>query len=441
MIGRRQRTKGSRTPQPTAPPPWPGPYLGDSTYGPVCAGPQTSLLILGPPRSGKTSCVMIPNILAARGPVVSTSTKADVAEATMRARARRGRVWLFDPTGSLTLDDRTPLIRLRWSPVPGCENWDTALATARALVRAAQPGRGLLDATHWVERAEATLAPAASCGRASSTSPWPGSCAGSTAAKLDEPANILAHKGAEFAHDVLTGIAQTEERERSSILSTTSGVLAAYRSRAALEQADEPNFDPVAFAHSADTIYVAASAEAQEVAAPLVVALLERIRTAVYQRHPGWPPAVFALDEVANIAPIPSLPSIVSEGGGQGLVTIASLQDLSQARGRWGAAGEGFLTLFGAKLVLAGLADLRTLQLISALGGETDVPVTSTTRPLSILAPAGASSTTTWRRQPALPVDMVARGYPGAALAIHATSPVWVTLTPWWQEPWRSLAQ
>lgn len=219
-------------------------------------------------------------------------------------------------------------------------------------------------------------------------------------------------------------------------------MLAAYRTRAALEQADQPNFDPAAFAHSADTIYVAATGEAQDVAAPLVVALLERIRIAIYRRQLGWPPALFALDEIANIAPIPTLPAIVSEGGSQGLVTVAAIQDLSQARTRWGPAAEGFLTLFGAKLALPGLADLRTLQLISALGGEHDVAVTSVSRPATILSKAEATRTTTWRRQPALPIDLVARGYPGMALAIHsAQPPTWITVTPWWGEPWRSLAR
>jgi hypothetical protein len=52
------------------------------------------------------------------------------------------------------------------------------------------------------------------------------------------------------------------------------------------------------------------------------------------------------LDEVANIAPLQELPQIASEGGGQGLTLLAALQDLSQARARWGKAADGFLTLF-----------------------------------------------------------------------------------------------
>ena len=36
------------------------------------------------------------------GPAISTATKPDVMEATMRARAEIGEVWLFDPSGEHT---------------------------------------------------------------------------------------------------------------------------------------------------------------------------------------------------------------------------------------------------------------------------------------------------------------------------------------------------
>ncbi len=52
---------------------------------------------------------------------------------------------------------------------------------------------------------------------------------------------------------------------------------------------------------------------------------------------------------------------MVSEGAGQGLLVLACLQDLSQARGRWGPAADGFLSLFGTTVVLQGIADTATL--------------------------------------------------------------------------------
>src|SRR3712207_5291723 len=60
---------------------------------------------------------------------------------------------------------------------------------------------------------------------------------------------------------------------------------------------------------------------------------------------------LWALDEVANVAPLRKLPGIVSEAGGHGLQVLACFQDLSQARARWGAAADGFLSLFGTKVV------------------------------------------------------------------------------------------
>jgi type IV secretion system protein VirD4 len=47
-------------------------------------------------------------------------------------------------------------------------------------------------------------------------------------------------------------------------------------------------------------------------------------------------PLLLGLDEVANIAPIRSLPRLLSEGIQQGIVPVLGVQDMSQARARWG---------------------------------------------------------------------------------------------------------
>ena len=77
-----------------------GAYLGESQSGEmVCADAESAVMVLGPPRSGKTSGVMIPAVLGAPGAVIGTSTKPDVMRATWKARAEIGQVWLFDPAG------------------------------------------------------------------------------------------------------------------------------------------------------------------------------------------------------------------------------------------------------------------------------------------------------------------------------------------------------
>ena len=84
-------------------------------------------------------------------------------------------------------------------------------------------------------------------------------------------------------------------------------------------------------------------------------------------------PVYMCLDEVANMAPIHDLPSLVSEAGGQGLHVMICLQDLSQARQTLGRRRiDGFLSLFQTKVILSGIADPKTLEAISLCLGEYD---------------------------------------------------------------------
>ena len=87
--------------------------------------PRRNLLILGPPRSEKTAGVLTPAILAHPGPVISTSTKADVLRATGLVRARLGRVWHYGPDGAETPPGA---LELRWSPIPASAKWSSAIA-------------------------------------------------------------------------------------------------------------------------------------------------------------------------------------------------------------------------------------------------------------------------------------------------------------------------
>ncbi len=438
-------------------------YLGHDTDGWQFVPPELSVMILGPPRSGKTSSLIIPNVLAANGAVVSTSTKPDVLDATTTARSHIGRCFLFDPTGSVppTLD----LEPLRWSPVQGCGTWDGAMTTARSLVQVAisSGSRGMLrpESSHWNERAQSLLAPllyAAALEGADMRTvlTW-------VDRRKSLPAlTILASTPggiADLAAHALEGLAATDERELSGIWSTASGALTGFRTERALAVTVDPDFNPDEFAASADTIYICAPAHRQAQVAPMVVGLVEDVRNAAYQRaashlpgEPRRPPVLLALDEVANIAPLPHLPSMISEGGGQGVVTLASLQDLSQARQRWPDEAEGFPSLFGCTVVLPGIGDVRTLEALSTLAGDEEIAARSVStgrgpsgHPVSDLFTGGRphvgeSATTQWRRR--LPADLIARGSPGLALSFDDRNrPSWIRLAPAHSvEPWKTLS-
>ncbi len=160
---------------------------------------------------------------------------------------------------------------------------------------------------------------------------------------------------------------------------------------------------------------------------------------------------LFALDEVANIAPLDELPQIASEGGGQGLALLAALQDLSQARVRWGHAADGFLTLFGTKLILPGIADPKTLEAISLALGEYDRQMVSTTTPRggfgSFLAGTPASGTSRAEQSPRHRERVLSPGEIAgipAGKALHLDGVRWelLTLTPAFQaEPWKTISR
>jgi type IV secretion system protein VirD4 len=443
-------------------------YLGQGANGPMWAGAEQAVLVLGPPRSGKTSGLVVPTVLGAPGAVVSTSTKPDVLRATVRSRQRHGSCFLYDPSGTVEAPDG--VIPVRWSPVAGCLRWDDALLVAGGLVGSTRPSGGRSDGAndHWTERAQALLGPVLHAAalegvELATVLSW------IDRRQATAALGILDREGAVIAGDLLAGILATDEREQSGIWSTASGVLAAYRSEAALATTVAPDFNSATFCDSSSTLYICATGRHQALAAPLVVGILTDIRAAAYAqaadastRAQDRVPVVLALDEVANIAPVPDLPAMVSEGGSQGVVTLACLQDLSQARGRWGTAADGFLSLFGTTVVLPGIGDVRTLEALSTLAGEQEVPTRSVNEPVTgggrgwagavvnrmVRGPGrhapdplpSVTTSTVLRRR--LPPDVVGRGEPGMALVVNERNTMgWIRLTPWFScEPWRTAA-
>lgn len=413
---------------------------------PAYAAPELGLLVVGPPRCGKTSSVVVPNILAACGPVVTTSTKRDLLATTAAARSRVGDCLFFDPSGHLM--EQRAIERVSWSPLQSSLAWDSATLMAQAMVLTARPGSERGESYHWTERAQALLAPAFH------------------AAALDEMSMaellsfidrregrdllaVLARHDCEIPLDTLHGVLETEERELSGIWSTASSILAAYRSESALASTVGRCIDFDLLARGGDTLYVCAGSDEQRQAAPIVAGLLRDVRLGAYRaaerselgHGARRPPLLLVLDEVANIAPLHDLPTLVSEGGSQGVVTLACLQDLSQATARWGRLGEGFVSLFNTKMIFPGIGDTRTLEALSLLAGEHEVrSVALAEGPrLSGFAGllgrhAGARTTLSTRTERRLPVDLIARGVDGHALCFDGAVPSFVETRPWFEE-------
>ena len=173
-----------------------------------------------------------------------------------------------------------------------------------------------------------------------------------------------------------------------------------------------------AFLAGPHQLHVVAPSRHQAGDDPLVVGLIDELVHATYDRHDEGARLLLALDELANVAPLPRLASIVSEGGGQGVLTLACLQDLSQARSRWGASARG--------LPLA-LPHHRR----AARASPTAPPSSSSaTWPVARASPRPPTSAdrgdgapgprTSWVERDRATVDELAQGRPGYALGLDA---------------------
>ena len=208
-------------------------YVGKGKDGWTWAGPQCSTLVLGPPRSGKTSSLVIPNILLSNGPVVSTSTKPDVMRATAGSRRCDGWAFLYDPSGEVECPQGVE--RVGWSPLTSAVRWDAAIVTADAMVGASRLGSLRPAEHHWTERAGALLSSLIHAAALEGLSMpevlhWIDRHNGAPALEI-----LVSRLGEEApATDLLAGIVATDSREQSGIWSTASGVLAAYRTQSAL---------------------------------------------------------------------------------------------------------------------------------------------------------------------------------------------------------------
>ena len=138
------------------------------------------------------------------------------------------------------------------------------------------------------------------------------------------------------------------------------------------------------------------------------------------------------LNEAANICPLPSLPSLVSSGGGRGIPAMVVLQSLGQARHRWGdAQADAIWDAANVKVIFGGLAQADDLARISRLAGEVDQTTISRSR-----GAGGVSWSTGLRRIPVLGVEDL-RSLPAghAVLFYRHLRPAVIRLVPWWQLP------
>ena len=278
----------------------------------------------------------------AEGPTLVVTSNKTVWQDTKDARAKLGPVLLYDPTH---LCD-TPA-RLHWSPTTGCEDKQTAMKRATALLAPVRPTAKIDQAV--ADTAETLLRSylhaAAIDGRTiRHVHRW------SQGTQIQDAVRTLRTnpKAAPGAAGELEAALTSHPERRDIAQELTSRALSSLftvniREACTPNRTDALSLD--SFANEGGTLYLVGESiedpRTNPGAMPLLTALassvVERGRHMAERSSAGRldPPMTLVLDDIAAVAPLPQLPDLLSTGADRGLPTLALLRSQEQARARW----------------------------------------------------------------------------------------------------------
>jgi type IV secretion system protein VirD4 len=400
----------------------------------IAAEPRVSVLGVGPAQSGKTTGLVVPAIVEWQGPVLSTSVKADVVHDTHHARATNGQVLVFDPTASSTLT-HSP-----WSPITAAQTWEGARRTAANLLGVADQGAvHNIDDVFWKPAGARYLAPLLLAAAHAQLTMGDVLRWVAVIAK-DEPTEVLEDPGiagATAALEALRSVWSADHRLRSSLMQTIATGLDAWQEPAiAAATIGQSQINPHTLLDGRNTLYLIAPAHEQRRLRGLFTALVADVTAAAFERSarsgkPINPPLLLALDEAANIAPLPNLDEIASTGPGQGVQLLTILQNISQAQDRWGRdRAETIIANHRARLFCSGIGDHATLDHLQRTLGDEEITRTASHRQSPLTR--GSRTHSTDFRALAAP-HRVRQAHANTALLVYGRlAPAWINLRPWY---------
>jgi hypothetical protein len=333
---------------------------------------EEHILVMAPPRTFKTA-FLADVILRYPGPVIATTTKADVFSLTAAVRAQRGPVHVFNPQFIGDVPST-----FRWNPVAGCEDPATAIRRADAFAFAVSQ-QGVEDGSFWSAKASDYLrgffhAAALAGYDMRAVAAWV------SGADPDIPERILLAAGArQWA--LTLGELRSEAHKTAATVRMVMSRAISFMADPALAASVLPGpgegFDIPGFLRSCGTVHMIAESTGEDApVAPLFAAMATEIHyTAALtgQASPSGrldPSLLMALDEVTQICPIP-LPAWLSDSGGKGIQVVAVVHGQAQLASRWGEHGSQVVwDTSSVKAFLPGITDTSTLQAASTLCGQ-----------------------------------------------------------------------
>lgn len=386
------------------------------------------------PRSGKTSGLAIPAILAAPGPVLLTSNKAanDAFTATVDARAEVGTVWTLDPQ-QIAHHPR----QMWWDILADARDLTGAKRLAGHFVTASVDESNSSD--FWSTAASNTLG-ALFLAAASHRRPITDVLAWLATPADRTPVDLLTDAGHHAVAAQLQGTVSGATETRDGIYETARQYASCLLDPdvAAWVTPCEglPEFKPFAFATSRDTLYLLSKDGGGSASAIIAAAADAVMRAAVVvaERSGGRldPPALCVLDEAANVCKISDLPDLYSHLGSRGIIPMTILQSYRQGQRCWGEAGmDALWSAATIKIVGSGIDDADFADRLSRQAGDHDVQTTSVSN-----SESGKSTSVSMRTERVLPPDAIRALPKGKALLLATGIRIaMLDLKPWYKEP------
>lgn len=294
-----------------------------------------SLLVVGPTQAGKTSSLVVPAILGWPGPVVVTSVKNDVSDATATWRATLGDVQHLEPGR----DDG-----VTWDPLEGLIGLREALRVAQTLTSASTRAEG----DFWSALAVKLLAALFVSARQRRVSIF-------DVAEVVESrrwAEWISYDAAS-THDVmLRSFLEYDAKTLEGVVTTAETMLLPWRFRqttAHIRRITAAN----------NTLYLCATRGEQHAYEPLFRGALRTVledHQVLYDAGQSRP-LLLVLDEAATVASLDELDQLAATLSGLGVTLITVVQDFSQLVARWGARAATIVNNHASRMVLSGLAD------------------------------------------------------------------------------------
>jgi type IV secretory pathway TraG/TraD family ATPase VirD4 len=334
---------------------------------------RSSLLIVGPTQSGKTSSLVVPAILNWRGAVVVTSVKSDVVQATREWRSTLGNVELLQPghEGGFT-----------WNPLEGVHSLRHALRVARDLTSGSS-SRG--DTDFWNALATKLVGALLMLALENSSDIF-------DVAMMMENRSFnrwLHEKSTSEASQVVRSFLEHDARTLDGVLTTAETMVLPWRFRQPLARVR----DVLA---GANTLYLCSPRGEQQHYEALFRGSLRMVLEEQQERFDRGvhTPLLMVLDEAATVGSLEELDQMAATVSGLDVTLVTIVQDFSQLSSRWGARASTIVNNHSTRMVLSGLADPTVSKFLPELVDSTSDAKSTPIR----LLPAGTAFVVAGRR-------------------------------------------